>query len=40
MEQTSKLNAVVFDLDGLMFNTEDLYQEVGAQDSGPSRKRI
>jgi HAD superfamily hydrolase (TIGR01509 family) len=23
--------AVVFDLDGLMFNTEDLYQEVGAQ---------
>lgn len=24
------LRAVVFDLDGLMFNTEDLYQEVGA----------
>src|SRR3982750_4267763 len=23
--------AVVFDLDGLMFNTEDLYQEVGAE---------
>lgn len=25
------LRAVVFDLDGLMFNTEDLYQEVGAE---------
>jgi HAD superfamily hydrolase (TIGR01509 family) len=25
----STLKAVVFDLDGLMFNTEDLYQEVG-----------
>lgn len=25
------LQAVVFDLDGLMFNTEDLYEEVGAQ---------
>src|SRR3954451_12159522 len=23
--------AVVFDLDGLMFNTEELYQEVGAE---------
>jgi HAD superfamily hydrolase (TIGR01509 family) len=27
---TSRLRAVVFDLDGLMFNTEDLYQEVGS----------
>jgi HAD superfamily hydrolase (TIGR01509 family) len=27
---TSPLRAVVFDLDGLMFNTEDLYQEVGS----------
>jgi HAD superfamily hydrolase (TIGR01509 family) len=26
---TSPLRAVVFDLDGLMFNTEDLYQETG-----------
>src|SRR5947208_16557909 len=24
-------SAVVFDLDGLMFNTEELYQEVGAE---------
>ena len=23
--------AVVFDLDGLMFNTEDLYQDVGSE---------
>ncbi len=27
----SPLRAVIFDLDGLMFNTEDLYQEVGRQ---------
>lgn len=27
----SPLRAVTFDLDGLMFNTEELYQEVGAQ---------
>lgn len=27
---TSPLRAVVFDLDGLMFNTEELYQEVGS----------
>ena len=27
----SPLQAVVFDLDGLMFNTEDLYQQVGAE---------
>lgn len=26
-----KLGAVVFDLDGLMFNTEELYQHVGAE---------
>lgn len=26
-----KLRAVVFDLDGLMFNTEDLYQHVGTE---------
>jgi HAD superfamily hydrolase (TIGR01509 family) len=31
MERTPDLCAVVFDLDGLMFNTEDLYQEVGSQ---------
>lgn len=29
-QPNSPLRAVVFDLDGLMFNTEDLYQEVGA----------
>lgn len=28
---TSSLQAVVFDLDGLMFNTEDLYQQVGSE---------
>ncbi len=27
----SPLQAVIFDLDGLMFNTEELYQEVGRQ---------
>ncbi len=27
----SPLQAVVFDLDGLMFNTEDLYQQVGTE---------
>ncbi len=27
----SSLQAVVFDLDGLMFNTEDLYQQVGGE---------
>ncbi len=31
MSQGPKLRAVVFDLDGLMFNTEDLYQEVGSK---------
>ena len=31
MSRARKLRAVVFDLDGLMFNTEDLYQEVGSQ---------
>jgi len=29
MQPESSLRAVIFDLDGLMFNTEDLYQEVG-----------
>lgn len=28
---SSSLQAVVFDLDGLMFNTEDLYQQVGTE---------
>lgn len=32
--------AVVFDLDGLMFNTEDLYQEVGARLLGRRGKRF
>ncbi len=27
----SQVQAVVFDLDGLMFNTEDLYQQVGSE---------
>jgi pseudouridine 5'-phosphatase len=31
MPQSSPLRAVVFDLDGLMFNTEDLYDLVGAR---------
>ena len=31
MPQINKLQAVVFDLDGLMFNTEELYQEVGGE---------
>ncbi len=31
MTHTSTLQAVVFDLDGLMFNTEDLYQQVGSE---------
>ena len=30
-EQALDLRAVVFDMDGLMFNTEDLYVEVGSQ---------
>jgi HAD superfamily hydrolase (TIGR01509 family) len=28
---TAQPRAVIFDLDGLMFNTEDLYQEVGSE---------
>ena len=28
---TDALRAVVFDLDGLMFNTEELYEEVGGE---------
>ncbi len=31
MSETDDLRAVVFDLDGLMFNTEDLYHEVGEE---------
>jgi HAD superfamily hydrolase (TIGR01509 family) len=31
MISTTPLQAVVFDLDGLLFNTEDLYNEVGAE---------
>lgn len=31
MPKTLPPKAVVFDLDGLMFNTEDLYQEVGGE---------
>ncbi|MGD9721341.1 MAG: HAD family hydrolase [Pirellulales bacterium] len=31
MQHFRQPKAVVFDLDGLMFNTEDLYQDVGAQ---------
>ncbi len=31
MPDRSKPKAVVFDLDGLMFNTEELYQHVGAE---------
>ncbi len=31
MANSRKLKAVVFDLDGLMFNTEELYQYVGSQ---------
>ncbi len=31
MSRTPAAKVVVFDLDGLMFNTEELYQEVGAQ---------
>jgi HAD superfamily hydrolase (TIGR01509 family) len=31
MTSDKSIQAVVFDLDGLMFNTEDLYQDVGAE---------
>ncbi len=31
MTQSRRLRAVVFDLDGLMFNTEELYQYVGGE---------
>ncbi len=34
------LRAVVFDLDGLMFNTEDLYQQVGREVLGRRGKQI
>jgi len=30
MSKPSTLQAIVFDLDGLMFNTEELYQQVDA----------
>ncbi len=31
MPESRQLRAVVFDLDGLLFNTEDLYQDVGGE---------
>ncbi len=31
MANSPKLKAVIFDLDGLMFNTEELYQYVGGR---------
>jgi HAD superfamily hydrolase (TIGR01509 family) len=31
MTEAVRLQAVVFDLDGLLFNTEELYEEVGSQ---------
>ena len=31
MQRSSQIKAVVFDLDGLMFNTEMLYQQVGGE---------
>jgi len=31
MPDSTRLRAVVFDLDGLLFNTEDLYQDVGSE---------
>ena len=31
MPDPARVHAVVFDLDGLMFNTEQLYQQVGAE---------
>ncbi len=37
---TSPLRAVTFDLDGLMFNTEELYQEVGGVLLGRRGKQI
>ena len=30
-QPTVPIRAVVFDLDGLMFNTEELYQQVGTE---------
>ena len=32
--------AVVFDMDGLMFNTEDVYTLVGARVAPPPRLRV
>jgi len=36
----SPLRAVIFDLDGLMFNTEELYQEVGRQSLARRGKQL
>jgi len=36
----SPLQAVIFDLDGLMFNTEELYQEVGRQSLASRGKEL
>ena len=33
------IRAVVFDLDGLMFNTEDLYEDVGGEIHRPRWRR-
>ena len=40
MPRPSPLKAVVFDLDGLMFNTEELYQWVGAELLGRRGKQF
>jgi HAD superfamily hydrolase (TIGR01509 family) len=40
MFDRTELKAVVFDLDGLMFNTEELYQSVGAELLGRRGKRF
>lgn len=40
MPRPSSLKAVVFDLDGLMFNTEELYQWVGAELLGRRGKQF
>jgi len=40
MPPASPLKAVVFDLDGLMFNTEELYQWVGAELLGRRGKKF
>ncbi len=40
MNKAAPLQAVVFDLDGLMFNTEELYEEVGARMLGRRGKEF